>query len=95
MVVYHLKNRDKPFHLWPSKGVGEGGERGGRDDTIATPVGEVCDGFYTPGNVSIPHLLSLPLTGQITISKGTRVFRSLGPILRMTAVDTEKIPQVV
>ena len=38
MVVYYFKHWGERFHLWPSRGIAEGGERDKRDDTIATPV---------------------------------------------------------
>ena len=58
MVVYRFKNWGERFHLRPSRGIAEGGVRGERDGTIATPV----EGFFLVYMIIfIPRRMYLPL----------------------------------
>ena len=74
MVVYNFKNWGEHFHLRPSRGIEQGGERGKRDGTMELwwrgGVFRCIQSFLDPGECVYPSLQGTPFE----ISKNSPIF---------------------
>ena len=91
MVVYRFKNWGECFHLWSSRGKAEGGEGGFSVYVIIFIPRGIITNSQGPPSITPVDVLG----NHLETSKDRRALRSLGLILRIIAVDTDRTPQMM